>query len=191
MAVHHAVLGLLAAGPSHGYELKASFEEAIGPQWGELNIGHLYQILDRLTRDKFVSRRAVSQTDRPDKFVYRLTKAGRAELDQWLESPFVRQGGYRDDLFLKIFVASRLGAVRLHDALHVQRESYLSELAALGELRVQHQADPLVNLLIQAAILHTEANLKVVEAVEQDAEQIARCYTHDQAEDAQSGQLGA
>src|SRR6266508_2428323 len=71
MPIHHAVLGLLAEGPSYGYELKGSFEEAIGPQWGELNIGHLYQVLDRLMRDGFVTKRVVAQTDRPDRMVYR------------------------------------------------------------------------------------------------------------------------
>jgi hypothetical protein len=34
------------------YELKQSFQEAIGPQWGELSIGHLYQVLDRPTIDQ-------------------------------------------------------------------------------------------------------------------------------------------
>ena len=192
MAVHHAVLGLLASGPSHGYELKANFEKAMGPQWGELNIGHLYQILERLARDEFVNRRAVSQADRPDKLVYQLTDAGRAELDRWLNSASVRQGGYRDDVFLRIFVASRLGPLRLRSALHVQRDAYLSELAGLGDLRLQHRDDPVVALLIQAAILHTEANLKVVEAAEEDSENIARCYAWEPIQDAPSEtQLGA
>src|SRR6266540_5679245 len=105
-------MGLLAEGPSYGYELKSSFEEAIGPQWGELNIGHLYQVLDRLMRDRLVSRREVPQADRPDKLVYRLTKAGRLELERWLEAPFVRRSGNRDDFFLKLFVAARLGEPR-------------------------------------------------------------------------------
>jgi DNA-binding PadR family transcriptional regulator len=35
LAIHHAALGLLAGGPSYGYELKANFERAIGPQRGE------------------------------------------------------------------------------------------------------------------------------------------------------------
>lgn len=163
MPIHHAVLGLLAKGPSHGYELKARFEAAIGPQWGEFNIGHLYQILDRLMRDRLVTRRAVAQPDRPDKLVYRLTKAGRRELDRWLDVPFVRQSGYRDDFFLKIFVASRLGPARLHSVLGVQREAYLAELATLTELRLRHQEDPLIDVLVEAAVLHTEANLRVTE----------------------------
>ena len=54
MPLHHAVLALLAAKPAHGYELKGSFEQAVGDQWGGLNIGHLYQVLDRLARDRLI-----------------------------------------------------------------------------------------------------------------------------------------
>jgi DNA-binding PadR family transcriptional regulator len=163
LPIHHAVLGLLAEGGSYGYELKARFEEAIGPQWGELNIGHLYQILDRLMRDGFVSRRAVAQTDRPDKLVYRLTRVGRRELDAWLDRPFVRQSGYRDDVFLKLLVAVQLGPDRLRTVIALQRQAYMSELAGLSELRKRHRTNPLVGLLVEAAILHTEANLKLLE----------------------------
>ena len=36
MPIQHAVLALLSAGPSHGYELKSAFEAAVGPQWGPM-----------------------------------------------------------------------------------------------------------------------------------------------------------
>ena len=55
MPIQHAVLALLAHGESHGYEIKTSFEETVGPQWGELNIGHVYQVLDRCVRDGLVT----------------------------------------------------------------------------------------------------------------------------------------
>jgi DNA-binding PadR family transcriptional regulator len=171
--IHHAVLGLLADGPSYGYELKARFEDAVGPQWGELNIGHLYQILDRLMRDGFVTRRSVPQVDRPDKVVYRLSKAGREELEGWLDQPFVRQSGYRDDVFLKLLVAARLGPDRLREVIALQRQSYLSELAGLSDLRKRRRGEPLIELLIEAAILHTEANLKVMERADDRATALA------------------
>ena len=171
MPIQHAVLALLADGPGHGYELKAQFEESVGPQWGDLNIGHLYQVLDRLVRDGLVTRREVRQEDRPDKVVYRLTQSGRAELEKWLDEPFVRQGGYRDDFFLKLFAASRLGTDWVDEVLRVQREAYLGELASLSGLRQRHREEPLVDLLIEAAILHTEANLRVVELAEAKAKQ--------------------
>jgi DNA-binding PadR family transcriptional regulator len=172
MPIQHAVLALLAQGDSYGYELRAQFKESVGPQWGELNIGHLYQVLDRLVRDGLVTRRAVTQHERPDKQVYRLTKSGRVELEQWLEEPYVRQGGYRDDFFLKLFSASRLGADALAMTLRVQRQAYLNELASLAELRRAHRDEPVVALLIEAAILHTEANLRVVELAEQTPEKL-------------------
>jgi DNA-binding PadR family transcriptional regulator len=174
MPIQHAVLALLAQGESYGYELRAQFKESVGPQWGELNIGHLYQVLDRLVRDGLVTRRAVTQSERPDKQVYRLTTPGRVELEQWLETPYVRQGGYRDDFFLKLFSASRLGAEALATTLRVQRQAYLNELASLAELRRRHRDAPVVALLIEAAILHTEANLRVVELAENAPERLLR-----------------
>jgi DNA-binding PadR family transcriptional regulator len=176
MPIHHAVLALLADGSSYGYQLKSRFEESVGPQWGELNIGHLYQVLDRLERDALVTKRTVRQTDRPDRVVYRLTRAGTDELARWLETPFVRHA-YRDELFLKIFAASRLGPKAVRSLVGLQREAYLGELAALGKLRKQHLGDPLVALLIEAAILHTKADLRVIELGERSAETLAATAT--------------
>ncbi len=174
MPIHHAVLGLLCEGPSYGYELKASFEEAVGPQWGELNIGHLYQVLDRLVRDGLVTRKDVAQRARPDKVVYRLARAGRVELDRWLTEPLARQGGYRDDFFLKLFVAARLGPDTVRDVARSQREAYLAELSTLGDLQRLHTDEPLVRLLIEAASLHTSANLRIAERADEQAETLAR-----------------
>jgi len=174
MPIYHAVLALLSDKDSYGYELRGEFREAIGPQWGELNIGHLYQVLDRLVRDGLATRREVSQTVRPDKYVYRLTPAGRAELDQWLETPFVREGGYRDDFFLKLLAAARLGTDRLREVLRIQRNAYLGELSALASLRSEHEHEPLVSLLIDAAIRHTKANLEIVDEAENKRSALVR-----------------
>jgi DNA-binding PadR family transcriptional regulator len=172
--IQHAVLALLEQGDSYGYELRAQFKESVGPQWGDLNIGHLYQVLDRLVRDGLVTRRAVTQPERPDKQVYRLTKPGRAELTRWLETPYIRQGGYRDDFFLKLFAAAHLGADTLATTLRIQRQAYLNELASLAELRRNHHDEPLIALLIEAAILHTQANLRVAELAEKAPDKLLR-----------------
>src|SRR6266536_1072431 len=133
MPIQHAVHALLERGESYGYELRTQFKDSVGPQWGELNIGHLYQVLDRLVRDGLVTRRAVAQSVRPDKLMYRLTAAGREELERWLQTPYVRQGGYRDDFFLKLLAAAQLGRAKLDRTLRVQRHAYLGELASLSE----------------------------------------------------------
>lgn len=167
MPIHHAVLALLNDQPSYGYELKTDFEATVGPQWGELNIGHLYQVLDRLVRDGLAIRRSVSQADRPDKRVYRISAAGRRELEQWLTTPHVRSGGYRDDFFLKLVVAARRGRGPLEQLIRLQRAQYLGELATLTELRATVAGTAATELLIDAARLATEANLRVLEIAEE------------------------
>jgi DNA-binding PadR family transcriptional regulator len=174
MPIQHAVLSLLSQGDSYGYELRTRFEEGIGPQWGSLNVGHLYQILDRLVRDGQATRERIEQDTRPDKYLYRITEAGRAELNEWLAQPQVRGSGYRSELFLKLFAAIRLGPDALNTAIASQREGYLTELAGLADLKRQHKADPLVSLLIESAILHTQADLKITDTAEKRLADIPR-----------------
>ncbi len=166
MPLHHAVLALLAGKPAHGYELKSSFEQAVGDQWGGLNIGHLYQILDRLHRDGLVESERQPQPIKPDRVVHHLTPAGRAELDRWLSEPTARLRGYRDDFFLKLMAAAQAGdAQTLEGVLRRQRAHLLRELHALSEASSQPQS-PVVGLLITAAELHIRADLGVVDAAE-------------------------
>src|ERR1700755_2348530 len=152
MPLHHAVLALLVDGPSHGYELKGRFEVAIGPQWGGLNVGHLYQILYRMVRDGFDPRSHVPQSAGPYKTRYTLSAAGLEELRTWATSAWVRTSGFRDELFLKLFGAARLGPQTLAAFVAIQRETYVSELGGLTRQRREHAKDPVVSLLIDAAI---------------------------------------
>jgi DNA-binding PadR family transcriptional regulator len=168
MAIHHAVLALLADKPAHGYELKSSFEQAVGEQWGGLNIGHLYQVLDRLARDGLIESERQPQAVKPDRLVHRLTPAGRAELDRWLAEPAVRAHGYRDDFFLKVIAAARSGdPAMLAGVLQRQRIHLLRELHGLGQARALADGTSVESLLITAAELHVRADLEIVDAAEQ------------------------
>ena len=167
MPLHHAVLALLADKPAHGYELKASFEQAVGDQWGGLNIGHLYQILDRLSRDGLIDSERQPQQVKPDRVVHRLTPAGRAELDRWLNEPAIPARGYRDDFFLKIMAAARAtDPAALTAVLSRQRAHLLRQLHALADARAATPATAVESLLITAAELHIRADLGVIDAAE-------------------------
>ncbi|MGI8445925.1 MAG: PadR family transcriptional regulator [Streptosporangiaceae bacterium] len=169
MAIHHAVLALLADKPAHGYELKGSFEQAVGEQWGGLNIGHLYQILDRLARDGLIESERQPQTVKPDRLVHRITQAGQEELDRWLNEPSVTTRGYRDDFFLKVMAAAQAGDPgTLAAVLRHQRVYLLTELRSLADARAAASGSPVVALLVKAAELHVRADLGVVDAAEQD-----------------------
>jgi DNA-binding PadR family transcriptional regulator len=168
MPLHHAVLALLADKPAHGYELKNSFEQAVGDQWGGLNIGHLYQILERLSRDGLIESQRQPQPVKPDRLVHRITPAGRAALGDWLSEPSQRVRGYRDDFFLKLMAAVHAGDRAVLDGvLRRQRAHLLKELRGLADARAQSPS-PVDALLITAAELHARADLGVVDAAEQN-----------------------
>ena len=167
MPLHHAVLALLSAKPAHGYELKTSFEQAVGDQWGGLNIGHVYQILDRLARDGLIDSERQPQQIKPDRVIHRLTPAGRAELDRWLAEPAIPARGYRDDFFLKIMAAVRSAdPATLPAVLSQQRTHLLRQLHALAGARAATSTTAVESLLITAAELHIRADLGVVDAAE-------------------------
>ena len=169
MPLHHAVLALLAAKPAHGYELKGSFEQAVGEQWGGLNIGHLYQVLDRLARDGLIESERQPQPVKPDRLVHRITPAGREELDRWLSEPSARTRGYRDDFFLKVMAAAQAtDPAALSSVLRHQRAYLLTELRSLAAARAIASQSPVTALLVTAAELHIRADLGVVDAAERD-----------------------
>ena len=169
MPLHHAVLALLAVKPTHGYELKGSFEQAVGDQWGGLNIGHLYQVLDRLARDGLIESERQPQPVKPDRLVHRITQAGREELDRWLNEPSVPTRGYRDDFFLKVMAAAQAGdPATLAAVLRRQRVYLLTELRSLADARAAASGSPVVALLVKAAELHVRADLGVVDAAKRD-----------------------
>jgi DNA-binding PadR family transcriptional regulator len=172
MPIHHAVLSLLAAGDSYGYELKGAFERSVGPQWGPLNIGHVYQLLERLKRDGLVMVvRSESQPRRPDRLIYAITPAGEEELARWLSAP-APPSGYRDELYLKLMAGARAGEPALRAAVRVEREALLGELHALRRLGAG-EADPLVALLVEGAAGQVDARLRLLDHAEQDAPTLA------------------
>jgi DNA-binding PadR family transcriptional regulator len=168
MPIHHAVLALLADGPSHGYELKSAFETSVGPQWGPLNIGHLYQVLDRLSRDDLVTSTRVAQPVKPDRVVYEITSAGRTELSEWMGAPSPRTAGFRDDFFLKVMAAAHTrDPVVVRAVITTQRAFLLRELHNLEQLRRERIGDLVVGLLLAAAARHVGADLAFLDDTEE------------------------
>ena len=163
MSLKFGILGLLSTQPLHGYDVKARFEEMLGGSW-EVNIGQVYTTLQRLERDGLVES-AEERGDR-GKLPYRLTEAGRAALETWLREPESEPQQLREDIYVKLLLGTRLANGVLPSLLARQRHVYLQRLKDLAELEKRARTrgrDDLV-LLYKGAILHTEADLKWVDA---------------------------
>ena len=55
MSVRLSLLAILDQGPCYGYQLRAEFDRRTGSTW-PLNVGQIYNTLERLERDGLVSR---------------------------------------------------------------------------------------------------------------------------------------
>ena len=73
----------LTAADQHGYELKQLHDETF-PAVRPLAFGQIYTALERLAAKGFVELLETVRIDGPDRKVFRLTPAGRSELDRWL-----------------------------------------------------------------------------------------------------------
>lgn len=168
--VKNILLGLLAGGPRHGYELKRDFEELLGGTW-TVNIGQIYLTLGRLERDGLVTSDVVPQDTRPDRKVYSLTELGRKELERWASEPVDDPVRLRDELVLKIIVQGLIESDDPRTFLWEQRQRHIELLAELTSLRDDREQPRSTELLVEAGIAHLEADLKWLDVVEQQLEE--------------------
>lgn len=162
--MRHALLALLAKGPTHGYDLKRTLESDFGELWGELNIGQIYTTLRRLERDGLVGSETVRQADRPDKKVFSLTPAGHDEVATWVDEvlPAPR---IRDEFFTKLVLAGRSALADPVAMIDRQRRAYLRDLRRLQDL-AETASTPASQLAVEGAVLHLQADLAWLERCE-------------------------
>ena len=73
--------------PFTGYELYKLFNGSVNNYWSATHT-QIYRALAELTRDKMVEIELIHQETKPDKKVYHLKQSGKAELENWLKTPF-------------------------------------------------------------------------------------------------------
>lgn len=164
MSLKYGILGLLAEGPLHGYEVKNRFESLLGGSW-EVNFGQVYTTLQRLERDQLVQ--AAGERGDRGKQAYSLTDGGRQELNQWLSRPETEPQQLREEIYVKLLLRTRLADGSLDELLAAQRRVYVQRLKDLSELEERARRDGRDDLvlLFMGGILHTEADLKWTDAI--------------------------
>lgn len=183
MSVRYGLLGLLARGPRHGYELHSALLALLGgpDAWG-VKAPQVYSTLARLEEAGLVTEVGVEQEGGPEKRILAITPAGRTELDAWLQTA-VPDAHLRDEFYAKLMV-SLAGAVeevpgvgdRLGEVIQVQRTALYRELHRVTALR--QAADPrrelATILLLDKTTMHLEADLRWLEMVEARLEEVQR-----------------
>lgn len=160
MSIAHVLMGILARGPAHGYDLKHEHDHRF-PGAKPLAYGQVYSSLGRLERDGFVEVVETSQSGGPERTIYALTATGQDALTDWLTVPAPAGPYPADDLVRKTVTALHVG----QDAagfLVRQREAHLARMREL--LAVQADlAEPAARIAIDHTIYHLDADLRWLE----------------------------
>lgn len=175
MSVRHALLGLLAERPRHGYELHTAFEAVVGgaENW-DVKPAQIYTTLARLEKDGLVAEEAVEQDGGPEKRIFAITPAGRVLLSEWFASG-VERDHQRDEFFVKLMLSLSTGQAPPRQVIQGQRSRLFQDLHHLTarRLRCNPKADLAQILLYDKAIMHLEADLRWLDMIEARLDEVS------------------
>lgn len=165
MSVRNALLALVSRRPAGVYRLKQAFEDQTGGAW-PLNIGQVYQTMQRLERDGLVTSHAETNAGR-DSEVFVLTDEGQAELESWWNQPVARDRAERDELVMKLAVAAADPAVDLSSLIQRQRRATMQTLRDLTRLKgASGEAEVTWRLILERHIFDLESELRWLDHIE-------------------------
>lgn len=134
MSLRHSILGLLATRPLTGYEIKKIFDDTLAHAWNAHD-SQIYPELHRMEEQGLITVEPVLD-GRRQRRVNKITPAGRAELQYWLESSQANRIT-RDDFLLRVFFFGLLSSQ--------QQLAWLEEEQARLEAELNY-ADEVVSL---------------------------------------------
>jgi DNA-binding PadR family transcriptional regulator len=167
MGIQGILAGLLVGGPAHGYQLKATLEEELGPLW-VTSASQVYLTLGRMQRDGVVSSRRVRQERRPDRQLLALTASGRALAAEWLF-----ESDDPDESVVRLAVARLVVPDRFAELTEIIAEQRSTALTELRSLR-RDATQGFQREAIDAEIQRVQADLRWTAAVRDHAEAILK-----------------
>ena len=170
MTIKHALLGLLEAGPSHGYDLKRAFDERFG-QDRPLHYGQVYATMARLLKGGLVVIDGIAAGDGPDRKRYAITEAGVTDVEDWLAQPEKPEPYLQNTLYTKVVLAlltGRSGQL----VLDTQRSEHLRMMRELT--RRKADGDLADQLICDHALFHLEADIRWLELTAARLDQLAQ-----------------
>lgn len=159
MSAAQTFLGLLEAGPRHGYDLKQVYDESFGRD-RPMHYGQVYATLARLLKNGLVTVDGVESGDGPERKRYAITEAGVTDVERWLSEPEKPEPYLQSRLYAKVILAlmTDRDANALLDSQRAEHLRLMRELTrrkAAGDLSDQ--------LICDHALFHLEADIRWLE----------------------------
>lgn len=160
MSVRQSLLAILTQGACYGYQLRAELQRRSGSDWS-VNVGQIYNTLDRLERDGLVVKGSV---DAQGHVYYAATEAGTASASAWLLHPLPQASAARDEIATKISLAATLPGIDAEEATRAERDAAADRLTrARAAAAPEH--DLARSIAHEARVARAEAELRWLERV--------------------------
>lgn len=164
MATGHVLLGLLAGGERHGYDLKQEHDVRF-PAARPLAFGQVYTALESLRKRVLVEPAGKEKAGAAERVLYRVTPAGRAELAAWLEAVEPPAPFADNPLQVKVVLALLVGdAASAEDYLLRQRAAHLERMRDYARATTDLTASVAAVLAADYALTHLDADLRWIDA---------------------------
>jgi DNA-binding PadR family transcriptional regulator len=164
VSVRHALLALLSEGPKYGLRLQQEFEARTGEVW-PLNVGQVYMTLQRLERAGLVESDGEDAAGTQKRF--RMTPAGRAELDGWLRTPAEDATPPRDELVIKVLISLRVPGADVHAVVQAHRRHMIELMQRYSHLKLAAAEDDVgLALVADAELFRLEGIVRWLDAAD-------------------------
>ncbi|QES49927.1 PadR family transcriptional regulator [Streptomyces venezuelae] len=170
MSIGHTLLGLLEAGPRHGYDLKRAFDEKFGHD-KPLAYGQVYSTMSRLLKNGLVEVDGIEAGGGPERKRYAITDAGITDVEQWLAQPEKPEPYLQSTLYTKVVLALLTGRSAA-ELLDTQRAEHLRLMRILTTRK--RKGDLADQLVCDHALFHLEADLRWLELTAARLEPLAK-----------------
>ena len=140
MSLQHALLVSLAEREASGYDLTRRFDRSLGFFWSATH-QQIYRVLAKMADAGLVEVRTEAGDGRPDRRVYTIAPAGRAELLAWTRTPTPSET-------LRSEFAVKVRGMRFGDAdavvadIRRHRDEHAAQLAYFEANCARHYPDP-------------------------------------------------
>ena len=169
MRVREAVLALLARGPAHGYQLKIDYERLTRSK--PVNVGQIYQTLERLQRDGLVEREPCDQSER--RIAYHATPSGRASAYEFLLDASAPHHGDRSEVAAKVLLAVEIPDFDAVAVIDAQRSALIHSVQAARRQSRGREMSVVERLGVEAELAVTEAELRWLDLCEDELKGVA------------------
>jgi len=133
--IKYILLGFLNYQPMTGYEIKQTLDHSVSHFWHAYH-SQIYTTLRQMEADALVVSEFIHGEGQPDRRVYSLTDAGRAEFKAWLDQPLTEMSPIKEELILRLFFSARRDKNSVLAELIMQRELHQKKLSEYRTIEV-------------------------------------------------------